>query len=74
MGGGGVCVGAAAKEEVAAFPLFLALLEWSTRRKKEALGPLAAMVGMSLAGGLRAVHATAVIADPARAHRRASTR
>jgi tetratricopeptide (TPR) repeat protein len=51
-----------AKEEVAAFPLFVALLEWSTRRKREALGPLAAMVGLSLAGGMRAIYATAAIA------------
>lgn len=50
------------KEEVAAFPLFLGLLEWSTRRKREALSPLAAMVALSIAMGFRAIYATAAIA------------
>jgi hypothetical protein len=50
------------KEEVAAFPLFLGLLEWSTRRKREAFGPLGVMVGLALSSGLRAIYATAAIA------------
>jgi protein O-mannosyl-transferase len=51
-----------AKEEVAAFPAFLALLEWATSRNRKAIAPIAAMGVMSLAAGLRAMYATAVIA------------
>jgi hypothetical protein len=50
-----------AKEEVAAFPLFLALLEWSTRRNKEAVAPVIAMCAAALAAGLRTIYATSVI-------------
>ncbi|QOY91130.1 tetratricopeptide repeat protein [Paludibaculum fermentans] len=56
-----VC-GLLAKEEVAAFPLFLALLEWSTRRSKAAVGPIAAMCAAALAAGLRTIYATSMIA------------
>jgi tetratricopeptide (TPR) repeat protein len=51
-----------AKEEVAAFPLLLALLEWGTSRRKQALGPVAVMAGLSLAAGLRAVYAAGAVA------------
>lgn len=51
-----------AKEEVAAFPLLLALLEWGTARRKRAVAPIAAMLGLALAAGLRAVYATAAVA------------
>lgn len=51
-----------AKEEVAAFPVFLALLEWATSRRKQAVGPIAAMAGLALAAGLRAVYATGAVA------------
>ncbi len=51
-----------AKEEVAAFPLFLALLEWGTSRRRKALGPIAAMAGLSLAAGLRVVYAVGAVA------------
>jgi tetratricopeptide (TPR) repeat protein len=44
-----------AKEEVAAFPLVLLLVE----RKR--LAPIAAMLGLSLAAGARTVYATAVV-------------
>ncbi len=51
-----------AKEEVAAAPLMLALLEWGTRRRRAAVGPLLAMTGLSLAAGLRTVWAVGVVA------------
>lgn len=51
-----------AKEEVAAVPAALALLEWSTRRSRAAVVPLCAMTGAALAAGLRAVYATGAVA------------
>lgn len=50
-----------AKEECAAFPLFLGLWEWSRTRKLPAM-PLAAMLAVTLAVGARAVWATQAIA------------
>ncbi|WP_321477220.1 hypothetical protein [uncultured Paludibaculum sp.] len=47
-----------AKEEVAAFPLLLALLEWSTRRNRQAVWPAVAMAVASLGAGLRTIYAT----------------
>ncbi len=51
-----------AKEEIAALPLLLALLEWSTKRRRAVAGPLAAMLALSLAAGLRAIYAAGAIA------------
>ncbi|MBI4890054.1 MAG: tetratricopeptide repeat protein [Acidobacteria bacterium] len=51
-----------AKEEVAALPLLVALLEWGTRRRRAAAGPIAAMAGLSAAAGLRAVYAVGAVA------------
>lgn len=51
-----------AKEEVAAVPLLLGLLEWSTRRNRAVIWPLTTMSAASLAAGLRALYATSVTA------------
>ena len=50
-----------AKEEIAALPLLLALLEWSTKRRRAVVGPLAAMLALSLAAGLRVIFAAGAI-------------
>jgi len=50
-----------AKEEAAAFPLLLALLEWSTQRRRVAVPPILAMAALSLAAGIRAMLAVASI-------------
>ena len=50
-----------AKEECAAFPLFLLLLHFSGSRNAAELRPIAAMLGLSVAAGLRAVFATIVL-------------
>jgi hypothetical protein len=50
-----------AKEEAAALPVFLVLLDWS-RGRKLPLPPLGAMFGVALAFGLRVVWATSAIA------------
>lgn len=50
-----------AKEEAAALPVFLILLDWS-RRRSFRIGPLAAMFGLDLILGLRVVWATTVVA------------
>ena len=49
----------AAKEECAAFPLLLALLWW-THRPRRSPWPIAAMLLLALAAGLRAIYAAAV--------------
>lgn len=46
-----------ANEEIAALPLLLALLEWSTRRRRAVAGPLAAMLALAVAAGWRAAYA-----------------
>ncbi|MBI5085860.1 MAG: hypothetical protein HZB13_14830 [Acidobacteria bacterium] len=56
------CFALLAKEEVAAFPLVLALLEWSTSRKRAAVAPLSAMLALAAAGGARAAWAASSIA------------
>ena len=50
-----------AKEECVAFPVVLLLLHWSTRRARAELGAIAAMFGLSLTAGLRAMAAAAAI-------------
>ncbi|HYP12716.1 MAG TPA: hypothetical protein VEQ63_02235 [Bryobacteraceae bacterium] len=50
-----------AKEECAAFPLVLLALHWSMRREREELKPIAVMLLLSLAAGLRTIWATQVI-------------
>src|SRR5581483_6577581 len=46
-----------AKEEVAAFPLVLALISWKVRARTK---PIAAMLLLSVAAGARVIYATAV--------------
>ncbi len=48
-----------AKEECVAFPAFLLLLHWAKRREREELEAIAAMFGLSMAAGLRAMAAAA---------------
>lgn len=52
----------AAKEECAAFPLFLAWLDWWRERKIERRGPLAGMLLLALAAGLHVLMATKAVA------------
>ncbi|MCZ2150515.1 MAG: tetratricopeptide repeat protein [Bryobacterales bacterium] len=51
-----------AKEECAAFPLFLLLLHFSISRNRKELAPIGLMSAMSLAAGVRVLYATAVTA------------
>ncbi|HEY3442266.1 MAG TPA: tetratricopeptide repeat protein [Paludibaculum sp.] len=51
-----------AKEEVAALPLLLALLEWSTKRRRAVAMPLCAMLALALAAGARVIYAAGAIA------------
>jgi len=50
-----------AKEECAAFPLFLLLLEWSRSGERRQYSPIGAMLGLSLAAGLRVILVTAAV-------------
>jgi len=50
-----------AKEEAAAFPILLALMEWATRRRRDAVVPIAVMSALSLAAGLRVLYAASAI-------------
>lgn len=50
-----------AKEECAAFPVFLLLFEWASRRRP-AWGPIGAMFTLTVAAGVRVVYSTSVIA------------
>lgn len=51
-----------AKEECAAFPLFLLLLHFSISRNRKELAPIGLMFAMSVAAGVRVLYATAVTA------------
>jgi hypothetical protein len=51
-----------AKEECAAFPLFLLLLHLSISRNRRELAPIGAMAALSLAAGLRVIWTTTVVA------------
>lgn len=51
-----------AKEEVAAWPLVVALVEYSRGGDKRGRAPLAAMLALSLAAGLRSLWATSMVA------------
>lgn len=50
---GWFCAALAAKEECVAFPLFLLLMHFAVSRERKELKPIAAMLGLSLAAGLR---------------------
>jgi protein O-mannosyl-transferase len=50
-----------AKEECAAFPVFLLLMHVWRKRPRRELAPIGAMIALALAAGLRVVFATAVI-------------
>jgi hypothetical protein len=52
-----------AKEECAAFPLFLLLLHFSTSRNRRELPAIGAMLAVALAAGLRVVYILAQIPD-----------
>ena len=45
-----------AKEECAAFPVVLLLLQFAASRDKREIGPIAAMTALALAAGLRVIH------------------
>lgn len=54
-------LGMLAKEECAAFPLMLGILHWAGERDKAERRPIAAMLAIAVAAGLRVLYATSVV-------------